>query len=57
MNTENIAVTCLVVIAVAAVAHLFVDRPLSRDFNNDGKVDIVDLSILAAEISDAQANQ
>ena len=46
---------CTVVMAVTSVIDS--NKTISRDFNADGQVDIVDLSIMAEEISTRNANK
>lgn len=58
-DTQNaVAIGCILTIAISLVmiaTQGFLKD--SRDFNHDGQVDIVDLSILAEEISTRNANK
>lgn len=49
--TEIVITVSLFVMAVSAV--VVANKTVSRDFNGDGQVNIVDLSIMAAEIQAA----
>lgn len=61
MNEEiqnSIAIGCAFTIAICLVilaGNSF--KTVSRDFNGDGQVDIVDLSIMADEIATRNANK
>jgi hypothetical protein len=56
MNTLLVLIT-MSVISIAVTNIVDSNKTLSRDFNQDGVVDIVDLSIMAAEISTRNENK
>lgn len=55
---DLVSVICVITFTICAVliaGNSF--KTVSRDFNGDGQVDIVDLSIMAEEISTRNANK
>jgi len=56
LNGLTIVIT-MAVVSIALTNIVDSNKTLSRDFNHDGIVDVVDLSIMAAEISTRNENK